>query len=125
MLDLWGNCPRRTRTVSSHLSLFRKTFLGKSRGGFEREVVLFSDGESGRWFSLHVGSECLRTFLKSTNCQFIGWAKKCLRFFKIKHTFFIFTKNFIEKRIHPFVPLFVLPFFRQLHNPIFPKLLSF
>ena len=35
----------------------------------------------------------------------IGSAKKFLRFLrKIKDTFFIFTENFIEQHIHPFVP---------------------
>lgn len=55
----------------------------------------------------------------------IGLAKKFLLFLsKIKNTFFIFIKNFIEQHIHHFAPL-LTAIFRQLHNSIVPKLLIF
>ena len=60
------------------------------------------------------------------NCLLLGWPKSSFGFkVWIKVTFFIFTKNFIEQCIHHFFPYYVLPFSRQLHNLIFPKLLIF
>ena len=53
----------------------------------------------------------VRTFLlplfmfHSVHCYWVGQKVPSVFKVKIKNTFFIFTKNFIEQRIHRFVPL--------------------
>ena len=55
-----------------------------------------------------IGKSKMQKGRKSKENDILGWPKKVPLVFKLKKkkaTFFIFTKNFIEQRIHPFVPL--------------------
>ena len=53
-----------------------------------------------------------------------GWSKIFFHFLiKIKDTPSTFTNNLIEQ--HIVLSHYLLPFFRQFHNSIFPKLLFF
>ena len=63
----------------------------------------------------------INTLKKNRKLYWIGRKVPSVIKLKIKGTFFISTKKFIEQCIHRFVQ-YLLPFFRLLHNSIFPKI---